>query len=119
MMRQIVDACAGNPLYARELVVGAIEDGSMRCERGLWRMEGRPAVTPSVKALIKRRIGALEPEVLRPLELLALGEPLRLGELVALTSFERSRAARSGACSRLPARPMTQTCGSGIRSTAM
>ena len=87
-MRQIVDACAGNPLYARELVVGAIEDGSMRCERGLWRMEGRPAVTPSVKALIKRRIGALEPEVLRPLELLALGEPLRLGELVALTSFE-------------------------------
>ena len=87
-MRQIVDACAGNPLYARELVVGAVEDGRMRCERGLWSMQGRPAVTPSVKALIKRRIGALEPEVLHPLELLALGEPLRLGELAALTSFD-------------------------------
>jgi DNA-binding NarL/FixJ family response regulator len=87
-MRQIVDACAGNPLYARELVVGAIEDGSMRCERGLWRIEGRPAVTPSLRALIKRRIGALEPDVLGPLELLALGEPLRVGELAALTSFE-------------------------------
>ena len=87
-MRQIVHACAGNPLYARELVIGAIEDGSMRCERGLWRIEGRPAVTPSLRALIKRRIGALEPDVLRPLELLAVGEPLRVGELASLTSFE-------------------------------
>jgi DNA-binding CsgD family transcriptional regulator len=87
-MRQIVDACAGNPLYAHELVIGAIEEGRMRRERGLWRMEGRPAVTPSLKALIKRRTGALEPEVLHPLELLALGEPLRVGELAALTSFE-------------------------------
>lgn len=87
-MRQIVDSCVGNPLYARELVVGAVEDGRMRCERGLWRMEGRPAVTPSVRALIKRRIGSLDPAVLRPLELLALGEPLRVGELAALTSFE-------------------------------
>ncbi len=87
-MRRIVEASAGNPLYARELVIGAIEDGRMRCERGLWRMDGRPAVTPSVKALITRRIEGLEPEVLRPLELLALGEPLRVGELAALTSFE-------------------------------
>ena len=87
-MGQIVDACAGNPLYARELVIGAIEDGRMRRVRGLWRMEGRPGVSPSLKALIKRRIGALEPDVLRPLELLALGEPLRVGELAALTSFE-------------------------------
>jgi DNA-binding NarL/FixJ family response regulator len=87
-MRQVVDACAGNPLYARELVIGAVEDGSMRRERGLWRAEGRPAVTPSLTDLIKRRIGALEPEVLRPLELLALGEPLRVRELADLTSFE-------------------------------
>ena len=87
-MRQIVDGCAGNPLYARELVVGAIEDGRMRRVRGLWRMEGRPGVSPSLRALIKRRIGTLEAEVLRPLELLALGEPLRVGELAGLTSFE-------------------------------
>jgi DNA-binding CsgD family transcriptional regulator len=87
-MRQIVDACAGNPLYARELVIGAIEDGRMRRVHGLWRMEGRPGVTPSLSALIKRRIGALEPDVLHPLELLALGEPLRLGELASLMSLD-------------------------------
>ena len=87
-MRQIVDGCAGNPLYARELVIGAIEDGRMRRVRGLWRMEGRPGVSPSLRALIKGRIGALDPDVLRPLELLALGEPLRVGELAGLTSLE-------------------------------
>jgi DNA-binding NarL/FixJ family response regulator len=87
-MRQIVDTCAGNPLYAHELVIGAIEDGSMRREHGVWRMEGRPTMTSSLKDLIKRRIGALEPEVLRPLELLALGEPLRVAELAVLSSFE-------------------------------
>jgi len=87
-MGQIVDACAGNPLYARELVIGAIEDGRMDRVRGLWRMEGRPGVSPSLRALIKRRIGALEPDAVRPLELLALGEPLRLGELSALVTLE-------------------------------
>lgn len=87
-MRQIIDACVGNPLYARELVIGAIEDGRMRRERGLWRLEGRPAVTPSLTALVKRRIGTLGGDLLRPLELLALGEPLRLSELGELTSYE-------------------------------
>lgn len=87
-MRQIVDSCAGNPLYARELVIGAIEDGTMRADRGLWRLHGRPTVTRSLTALIKRRIGALGPELRGPLELLALGEPLRLSEIAELTSYE-------------------------------
>jgi hypothetical protein len=38
-------------------------------------------VTPSLTALIKRRIGALSPELRTPLELLSLGEPLRMHEL--------------------------------------
>jgi len=92
-MTQIVDSCRGNPLYARELVIGAIEDGRMRREHGLWRIEGRPAVTPSLTALIKRRTGALPPNLRAPLELLALGEPLRVHELVGLTSYEAVEAA--------------------------
>jgi DNA-binding NarL/FixJ family response regulator len=91
-MREIVDACVGNPLYARELVLGAIEDGQMRRERGLWRLEGRPAVTPSLTALITRRTGTLAPDLRRPLELLALGEPIHLDELVPLTSYEALEA---------------------------
>jgi DNA-binding NarL/FixJ family response regulator len=92
-MTQIVDSCRGNPLYVRELVIGAIEDGRLRRERGLWRIDGRPAVTPSLTALIKRRTGALPPDLRAPLELLALGEPLRVHELEGLTSYEAVEAA--------------------------
>jgi DNA-binding CsgD family transcriptional regulator len=92
-MTLIVDACRGNPLYARELVIGAIEDGRIRRERGLWRIDGRLSVTPSLSALIGRRTGALAPELRAPLELLALGEPLRLHELASLTSYEALEAA--------------------------
>lgn len=91
-MREIVDASVGNPLYARELVLGAIEDGRMRRERGLWRLDGRPTVTPSLTALITRRTGTLAPELRRPLELLALGEPIHLDELVGLASYEALEA---------------------------
>ncbi|HUA50496.1 MAG TPA: LuxR C-terminal-related transcriptional regulator [Solirubrobacteraceae bacterium] len=92
-MTQIADSCRGNPLYVRELVIGAIEDGRMRQKRGLWRIDGRSAVTPSLTTLIKRRIGALPPDLRAPLELLALGEPLRVHELAGLTSFEGVEAA--------------------------
>ena len=53
---------------------------------GGWR--AGPGSARSLRALIKRRIGALDQDVLRPLELLALGEPLRVGELAGLTSLE-------------------------------
>jgi DNA-binding NarL/FixJ family response regulator len=86
-VRQIVDVCAGNPLYVRELVSGALEDGRLRRTRGLWRLEGRPTVTPTLAALVTRRIGSLGPDVRRLLELLALGEPLRLQEATAMTSY--------------------------------
>jgi DNA-binding NarL/FixJ family response regulator len=86
--RQIIDVCAGNPLYVRELVTGALEDGRLRLTRGLWRLEGRPAVTPTLAALVARRIGSLEPDVRRLLELLSLGEPLRLHEAAVMTSYD-------------------------------
>jgi DNA-binding CsgD family transcriptional regulator len=85
--RQIADVSAGNPLYVRELVLGALEDGRLRQTRGLWRLEGRVAVTPSLTALMTRRLGTLKDDSRRLLELLALGEPLRLQEAAAMTSY--------------------------------
>ena len=72
-MREIVDACVGNPLYARAGDRRIRRWGGCTRERGLWRLEGRPAVTPSLTALITQRTGTLAPELRRPLELLALG----------------------------------------------
>jgi DNA-binding NarL/FixJ family response regulator len=87
-MWRILDACVGNPLYARELVLGAVEERRLVRRGGLWQLAGWPALTPSLTALITRRTTTLDPALRRPLELLALGEPLRIGELAHLSSYE-------------------------------
>jgi DNA-binding CsgD family transcriptional regulator len=92
-MSRIIDVCAGNPLYAREVVLEGLESGRLRCDRGLWQLEGPPGVTPSLTTLITRRIGAVDEDLRELLELLALGEPLLLSELGTVTSYAALEAA--------------------------
>ena len=87
-LRRVVDSAAGNPLYARELVLGSIEDGHLIREHGLWRIPGPLPVRSSLMSLVQRRTAALSTEEREPLELLSLGEPLRLQELARLSSYE-------------------------------
>ncbi len=87
VVRRVVDGSAGNALYARELILGALEEGRLAFDRGLWRL-GRRAVSPSLSALVTGRMGALGEAERAPLELLALGEPLRLGEIAALSDLD-------------------------------
>jgi DNA-binding CsgD family transcriptional regulator len=87
-LQWVIDTSAGNPMFARELVLGAFDAGVLTARRGLWRLRGRPPVPASLTALITRRMQSLTPEQREPLELLALGEPLRVDELVELTSYE-------------------------------
>jgi DNA-binding NarL/FixJ family response regulator len=89
---RIVDVCIGNPLYAREVVLGAVESGRIRQERGLWQMKGRPGVTPSLSALITRRIGTLTTDLRQLLEMVALGEPLGIDELTQVASYDALEA---------------------------
>jgi DNA-binding CsgD family transcriptional regulator len=89
----VVAMSAGNPLYARELVLGALDQGTLALDRGLWRLRGRPSVPSPLTDLIKRRIGSIGDAERRLLELLALGEPLSLQEVIALTSYEGLAAA--------------------------
>jgi DNA-binding CsgD family transcriptional regulator len=91
--QRVVDMSAGNPLYARELVLGALDQETLALDRGLWRLRGRPSVPPSLTDLIRRRMGSIGDAERRPLELLALGEPLSLDEVIALTSYEGLAAA--------------------------
>ena len=92
-VRQLLDTSAGNPLYVRELVLGALDEGALTLERGLWGLRGQPSVPPSLLAVIRRRIGSLSSLERAALEFLALGEPLRLYEVVALASHEGLEAA--------------------------
>jgi DNA-binding CsgD family transcriptional regulator len=92
-VRQLLDVSAGNPLYARELVLGAVDQGALTVDRGLWSLRGQRSVPSSLIAVVRRRIGSLTDAERDALELLALGEPLRLDEIVALASYEGLEAA--------------------------
>ncbi len=95
-LQRVVDASQGSLLYARELVVGALQEGRLVFDAGLWRLRRR-AVSPALSALVNGRMGALEDAERYPLELLALGEPLRLGELAQLTELGLLEALESRA----------------------
>ena len=91
----VTESSEGNALYVRELVLGALESGTLRLDRGLWRLSGRPAVSRSLVELVASRMSELAPRERAPIELLAVGEPLRLGEIAALTDYEALVAAES------------------------
>jgi DNA-binding CsgD family transcriptional regulator len=109
VLRRVVETCAGNPLFARELVLGAIDEGQLMLDRGLWRLHGTPTISPSLAALISRRMGAVEQTQRRALELVALGEPMRLDELTGLTDLTVLEAAEAaGMVSVSAAGPRTE-----------
>ena len=86
--RWVWETSQGNPLYARELMIGALASGALEEVSGLWRMPKRPSLSASLAEVISRRLAGLSAAELRVLELLALGEPLPLGELVELAGRE-------------------------------
>ncbi len=86
-LRRVVDTSAGNVLYARELITGALEEGRLIFDGGLWQLRRR-SVSTSLAALVSRRMGALDDGERAPMELLALGEPLRLSELATLSDLD-------------------------------
>ena len=91
----VTEVSRGNVLYVRELVRGAIETGALVQSPGFWRLEGRPTASPSLVDLIGQRMVGLTADHRHAVELLALGEPLALAEVQALTSEETLLAAES------------------------
>jgi DNA-binding CsgD family transcriptional regulator len=87
-LRWIYATSLGNPLYVRELTLGALAGGALTNVHGLWRMPARPSVSASLAELIAVRMTGLSHAEQRALELLALGEPLRVAELVSLIGAE-------------------------------
>jgi DNA-binding NarL/FixJ family response regulator len=91
----VAEISRGNVLYVRELVRGAVEAGALVRSPGFWRLEGRPTASPSLVDLIGQRMDSLTADHRRAVELLALGEPLALEELGALTSEDALLEAES------------------------
>lgn len=85
----------GNALYARELVLGALGGGALQQVHGLWQMAAQPPISASLAEVISARLAGLSSEERRPLELLALGEPLRIAELTGQWGSEPLDAAEA------------------------
>jgi DNA-binding NarL/FixJ family response regulator len=86
--RWILDRSGGSPMFARELVHGAVSAGNLAWTGGLWRLSGRLSIADSLVEFVRHRMAALPAEHQAPLELLALVEPLQLDEIAALTSYD-------------------------------
>lgn len=87
-LHQLCERSAGNALYLRELVLAALESGSLRDEDGVWRMSGSPVVSSRLVELIEARLSGVHGPERKVLDALAVGEPLGVACLLTLASAE-------------------------------
>ncbi len=90
--RWVWETSRGNALYIRELVLGALGSGALEQVSGLWRMPSRPPLSASLTEAVSARLAGLTSAERRVLELLALGEPLGVSELIELAGGEPADA---------------------------
>ena len=76
----------GNPLFLREVVLGALDAGQLVEESGLWRWQGDFSPTPRLTELVRARLGRLSPDQRALVETVAFGEPLSASLAAALSS---------------------------------
>lgn len=88
------EASRGNPLFLHELVATARQSGALRESHGVWQLDG-PVTSRRLAEVLEDRLRELAPEARSVLDLLALCEPLALGDLppdVAPTLLEELEA---------------------------
>jgi DNA-binding CsgD family transcriptional regulator len=89
---QFTERCQGNALFLRELVVGALDDGSLVDEGGIWRLVDDLSRSARLVEIVETRLGRLDDDERALLELVAYGEPLGQAELAALSDHEVAEA---------------------------
>jgi DNA-binding NarL/FixJ family response regulator len=116
--------CGGNVLYLRELVREAERLGLLQCREGLWCIDTLPPGSPRLAELVAERLGALDEPARAGLEVIAVGEPVRLGmldELVDRDTLERLESAGlivvGGSGDDVVVRPAHPLFGDVVRSS--
>ncbi len=76
----------GNALFLRELVVGAVDAGTLQEHRGMWRLVG--ALSPSTRMgeVVGLRLGSVDDDARAAMEVVSVGEPVGITDLEALAS---------------------------------
>ena len=70
------ESSQGNVQYLRELVATAISSNILRRDGELWRLTEPLSASPRLTEIVQARLGRLEGEARRAVELLAFAEPL-------------------------------------------
>ncbi|KRE38280.1 hypothetical protein ASG73_04800 [Janibacter sp. Soil728] len=99
-LSRLASVSGGNMLYARELVIAALDHGSLNQEDGVWVWDEEVVLAPRLIDAVGARLATLDPEERRALALVALGEPMplsvaeRVAPITVLGSLEESGLVR-------------------------
>ena len=83
-VNRLAIGCQGNVLFLRELVRGALEDGTLRRNVGIWELVGPLSPSSRLAELVESRLQGLDPVERTFLEAVSFGEPLGTAELQAI-----------------------------------
>jgi DNA-binding CsgD family transcriptional regulator len=81
-------ASRGNPLFLRELVLGALAAGRLVENHGVWGLLGPLPTTPKLVEVVESRLGAVSDGARGAMELLALRAPIGLTDLQRVAGAE-------------------------------
>jgi DNA-binding CsgD family transcriptional regulator len=81
---QLWSASQGNPLYVHELVMGALERGTLLERDGVWHLEGVLPRSERLDELVAERMGSLDAGARGVVELLSLCQPLPVEYVASL-----------------------------------
>jgi DNA-binding NarL/FixJ family response regulator len=87
-VRRLWETSQGNALYLRELLIGAVSSGALSESGGIWTLHEPLAAPGRLVELVAARLAELAPETITLIETLAVGEPLGIIMLEAITSPE-------------------------------
>jgi len=77
----------GNPLFLRELVLAALDDGTIVQTEGVWRWKGPVTPNPRLVEVIGWRLEGLDDNEQEAMEIVAVGEPIEFSILESLASL--------------------------------
>lgn len=85
---QLLEASAGNPLLLRELLIAAVDDGSLAPIAGVWRLSGPIARNRALGERVLDRITALDALAREVIEVVAVGGAVGLDDLESQFSID-------------------------------
>ena len=85
-------ASQGNMLFLRELVLGALEDGTLRNDVGIWRLAGPLSPSSRLGELVEIRLSGVTTAERAFLEVLSVGEPMGPAELALVGNLAVAEA---------------------------